>query len=128
MGFFDLFRRRRPPPPGAVVSFDDEFVTCRRYDGLVETVKWTDLRHVAIHATDGGPFVDDVFWVLMGESTRCVVPSEAVGMDRLLKRLHQLPNFDFEAAIAAASCTENRIFPCWQRTASRENFKNGFRQ
>lgn len=115
MGFFDLFRRRRPPPPSAVVSFDDEGVTCRRADGLVETAKWADLRSVAILTTDGGPFVDDVFWVLMGETTGCVVPSDAAGMDRLLKRLHQLPDYDFEAAIAAMSCTENRVFTCWQR-------------
>ena len=117
MWLLDFFRCRKPSSlPRAAVSFDEEGVTCRRSDGLVEAVKWSDLQSVAIHTTDAGPAVDDVFWVLMGESAGCVVPSESTGMDLLLKRLHQLPNFDFEAAIKAMSSTENHIFRCWQRT------------
>jgi hypothetical protein len=114
MGWFDLIRGRKAPQ-GAVVSFDEEAVTCRRSSSLIETVKWSDLRAVAIHTTDAGPFVDDVFYVLMGETTGCVVPSEAAGMDLLLERLHKLPNFDFQAAIKAMSSTEDQVFPCWQR-------------
>jgi hypothetical protein len=116
MWLFDFFRRRtRSTPQRATVSFDDESVTCRRPNGLVEVVRWADLNAVFIHTTDAGPFIDDVFWVLAGGESGCVVPSEAEGMDQLLKRLQQLPNFDNSAVIEAMSSTENREFLCWQR-------------
>lgn len=131
MGLFDFLRRparttsqqpvaslTRSEP--SVVSFDDESVTCRRPGGLVETVRWSDLRAVIIQTTDEGPFVDDVFWILVGETSGCVVPSEAEGMNRLLERLQRLPNFDNETLIAAMSSMENRRFLCWKRSALDE--------
>jgi hypothetical protein len=99
----------------AVVSFDDELVRCQRPGGLVETVKWSDLRAVLIQTTDAGPLADDVFWILAGEESGCVVPSEAAGMERLLERLQQLPGFDNQALIEAMGSTDNRRFLCWQR-------------
>jgi hypothetical protein len=111
-----FFRSPAPASPQrATVSFDDQSVTCRRPGGLVETVRWSDLQIIFIQTTDKGPAVDDVFWVLGGGDSGCVVPSEAEGMDLLLPRLQHLPNFDNNAAIAAMSCVENREFLCWQR-------------
>lgn len=121
MGLFDLFRRRSPTPSArSVVSFDDESVTCRRPGGLVETVRWSDLRAVIIQTTDAGPAVDDVFWVLVGKTSGCVVPSEAEGMNPLLERLQRLPNFDNHAVIAAMASTDNQKFLCWERPVSTE--------
>jgi len=107
-------------PQRAIVFLDDESVTCRRPGGLVENVRWSDLQIVYIQTTDAGPGVDDVFYVLGGEESGCVVPSEAEGMDFLLQRLQRLPNFDYAAAIAAMSCAENREFLCWQLPKSVE--------
>jgi len=56
--------------------------------------------------------LDDVFWVLVGESGGCVVPSESDGADNLLSRLQKLPGFDNEALISAMGCTEDRKFLC----------------
>ena len=78
-------------------------------------VRWSELQTVSIQTTDAGLAVDDVFWVLAGEETGCVVPSESEGMDRLMERLQRLPEFDYCAAISAMSSTENRTFLCWQR-------------
>ena len=84
MGWLDFFRRRAPATPQrAIVTFDDESVICRRPGGLVETVRWSDLQIVYIQTTDAGPFGDDIFWVLGGVESGCVVPSESEGMDRL---------------------------------------------
>jgi hypothetical protein len=113
LAWFD--RLRRPSPGVAVVSFDDDAVTCQRPDGLVETLRWADLRSVTILTTDQGPRVDDVFWVLEGEATGCVVPSESAGMDRLLVRLQQLPGFDNDAVIRAMGSADDAEFPCWRR-------------
>jgi hypothetical protein len=66
--------------------------------------------------TDHGPFVDDVFWLLIGEDGKgCAVPSEAEGMKALLERLQRLPGFDNEAVIAAMGSTSNARFRVWKR-------------
>ena len=119
MAWLDLFRRLVKPktPARAAVSFDDLSVRCRRPDGLVETVRWAELRAVVIHTTDAGPFVEDVFWVLAGDQSDCVIPSDAVGMKPLLNRMQELPGFDNAAVIEAMGSTDNREFLCWQRQA-----------
>jgi hypothetical protein len=98
MGLLDFLRRQKPvartATPSAVVRFDDDAVTCTRSNGHTETVRWSDLQAVIVHTTADGPFSDDLFWVLVAHEGGCVVPSEAVGCDRLLKRLQELPGFD----------------------------------
>ena len=121
MGWFAFFRKLAfASRQRATVSFDDESVTCSLRGGLVETVQWSDLQVVYIQTTGAGPALDDVFWVLGGGKSGCVVPSEAEGVDLLLPRLQRLPNFDNQAVIEAMSCTENREFVCWRRPATVE--------
>ncbi|MBI2808906.1 MAG: hypothetical protein HYX68_28320 [Planctomycetes bacterium] len=135
MGWLDFFRWSTPTktpqsalplatPPTTMVTFDDEAVTCRRADGVVETVRWSDLQIVCIRTTDAGPAVDDVFWVLGGSASGCVVPSEAEGMNLLLERLQHLPGFDNNAAIQAMSCAENHTFLCWKRPGISDSGDN----
>ena len=109
---------RRGP---TVVEFDDLSITCRRPSGLVETVQWSDLEAVIIQTTDQGPLLDDVFWILVGKKSGCVVPSEARGSNELLTRLQDLPGFDNRLFIEAMKCTENEKFVCWRRDAASEN-------
>ena len=99
----------------SVVEFDDLSISCRRPSGLIETVRWDDLRAVFIQTTADGPAVDDVFWVRAGEKSGCVVPSEAEGCDKLVERLQRLPGFDNAAVIEAMTCTEDRQFVCWRK-------------
>ena len=86
-------------------------------DGRTEEIRWDDLREVGIITTDAGPYVDDVFWVLLGDEGGCVVPSEAEGSAELLKRLQELPGFDDGAVIRAMVCTDNERFVVWQRAS-----------
>lgn len=125
MGFFGLFRRakeilrgkgksERSMYPRCIVEYDETGVTCTYPDGHAESVAWVDLRVVTIQNTSDGPFVDDIFWILIGAAGGCVVPSESVGMQALQTRLGQLPGFNWEAAIASVTCTDDREFLCWK--------------
>lgn len=78
-------------------------------------MRWSELRAVLIKTTSDGPWVDDLFWVLVGERGGCVVPSEAHGCDQLMQRLQQLPGFDNDVIIEASAVTEDRTFVCWKR-------------
>lgn len=108
-----LFRRARPD----VIRFDQQRVVRERADGQEESVLWSELTEVDIVTTDGGPFTDDLVWVLLGERGGCLVPSGAQGASELLARLQQLPNFDNMAVIAAMGSTDNARFLVWQRQA-----------
>ena len=98
------------------VECDDEGVFRTWGDGQEESVRWDQLAEIEIVTTDQGPIVDDVFWLLIGEDGKgCAVPSEAEGMNELLKRLQQLPDFDNEAVITAMSRTSHARFRVWKR-------------
>ena len=119
MNFFGWFRRRRPQARERVVVTEDEIIRTRP-DGATETVRWEDLTEVGIITTDEGPFVEDVFWILVGadERTGCAVAQGAEGNEELLARLQKLPGFDNEAVIQAMGSTTNARFTCWQRPGS----------
>src|ERR1700754_3030753 len=111
--------RARPAvsnPEGAfVVTMSDDLISCARSTGLIESVRWDDLKEVAIVTTDEGPFAIDVIWLLVGESSGCVVPQGAAGEQELLVRLQTLPGFNNEALIEAMTSTRNRKFVCWEK-------------
>ena len=119
MGFFSRWFNRKEAsmskPIQHTVTFDDEQILHVLADGRQEKVSWAELQNVVIVTTNGGPFLEEVFWVLSGENAGCLIPSSADGMGELLTRLQQLPDFDNEAVIAAMSSVENEKFPCWQR-------------
>jgi hypothetical protein len=100
-----------------VVTFDEEKLTCTRPDGLVEEVRWDDLRAVLVETNDLGPFASDVFWILVGTASGVVVPLGASGEEAMLARLQELPGFDNQLVIAAMTSTENQRFRCWERVS-----------
>lgn len=100
------------------VTFDEEEVVRTMPNGTQERIRWVDLREVYIVTTDEGPVVDDVLWVLRGETSGCLVPSESDGMGELLCRLQQLPSFNDNAVIKAMGCTSNATFHCWTSNAA----------
>ena len=103
------------------VVFDSEAVRCHRPGDKDESIMWTDLDAVLIETTDEGPFVPDVFWLLLCKDMKsgCVIPQGATGEEQLLDELQKrLPAFDNQAMIAAMTSTENQRFLIWQRQES----------
>jgi hypothetical protein len=98
-----------------VVECEGDVVSCALPDGKTERVAWNDLQRVEIITTDEGPGAADVFWMLHGSATGCVVPQGATGANRLLERLQALPHFDNSAVIQAMGSTSNNRFLVWSR-------------
>jgi hypothetical protein len=107
--------RKLKPESEFLVEVSDTRATCRRANGVVESVEWNDLRKVAILTTDAGPFAPDMFWVLEGPNGGCVIPWGATGERRLIDRLQALPGFRNDAIVNAAGLTVNNLIPCWER-------------
>src|SRR5687768_8226449 len=108
------FLKRKPAVPA--VTVDDRGVRRVLGKGKVEAVEWKDLVEVEIVTTDEGPWVDDVFFLLVGgDGTGCCVPQGAPGSETLLDRLQALPEFDNGKVIEAMACSENARFVCWKK-------------
>jgi hypothetical protein len=105
------FGGRKPGAPAIII--DEQGVRRDLGGGRVESVSWDELREVRIVTTSAGPFVEDVFYLLVGDEGGCAVPSFAAG--DLLPRLQSLPGFDNQAVIHAMTCTDDASFVCWRR-------------
>ena len=117
---FDWLKKAfdRKPGPRETIVVDDWGVRRDLGGGAKEEVAWENLVEVQIVTTDQGPFVDDVFFLLVGsDGSGCCVPQGAQGSEPLLDRLQQLPGFDNEEVIKAMSCSEKARFVCWKKAA-----------
>ena len=107
--------RGRYPENRFHVTFDSAGVTCTPPDGRVKHVRWADLIRLEVHTTSGGPRTADVWWVLNGrDGTTCEIPQGARGEKAFSERLLSLPGIDWKAFGAAMTCTDDRLFVCWQ--------------
>ena len=79
-----------------------------------ESVTWASLRSVTILTTDEGPFMEDVWWLLEGESGRVAVPGGAPEVTAIMDRLEQMPGYKPEAVVQAMGSTENARFTVWE--------------
>jgi hypothetical protein len=85
--------------------------------GREESVAWAELTAVQIRTTGGGPFEEDLWWVLAGIDGGALVPGSDPGTAGLLKRLGRLPGFDHAAVIDAMSSVDEADFSCWSGAA-----------
>lgn len=108
------------PESRYLLTIDDTGVTCRQPSGEKESIAWADLDAVVVQTNDSGPCGADVLWLLRSRSSSggCLIPQGATGEEALLSSLQKLPDFDHGQVIAAMTCTDNRSFVCWQRSAS----------
>ncbi len=116
MALFDFLRRKRRTDR---LLITDDGVRRFRPDGLEESVRWEDLAEVGVITTSEGPFVEDVFWILIAQDGKggCAIPQGAEGTDKLLEALQRLDGFDNEAVIQAMASTADARFVCWKRKA-----------
>lgn len=118
MGFFSRFFGKQHKPSGAregSVTFDDEKIVRPLADGGLEVIRWEQVDTVSVVTTDDGPSAPDVYFLIQGDGTGCLVPNEADGAKELLVRLQELPDFDNEAFVLAMGSIGNAEFLCWQR-------------
>jgi predicted metal-dependent HD superfamily phosphohydrolase len=83
--------------------------------GRIDKIMWSELIEADIVTTDEGPFVEDVFLVLIGESGECIVPQSSPAFAQILKKLEQLADYQPDAVIYAMLSTQNARFVVWQR-------------
>jgi hypothetical protein len=95
------------------VEMDEAGVRRLHGDQIAEQVTWEALISVDVVATNDGPGAEDMFFILGGtDGTEVAVPA-GLAPHGLLERLQQLPGFDSDQLILAASSVEQTRFHCW---------------
>ncbi len=101
-----------------VVTFDDDKVSVKRPDDVVETVTWANLDSITLEATHAGGDAAAYIWILWGEGRKsgCVFPGEATGSKDLQKELStKLESWSTRQLSEALASTENGTYTLWQK-------------
>jgi hypothetical protein len=102
-----------------VLQITDRSVRRELPGGKHEEIAWADLREVWILTTDEGPFVDDLYFGLVGRDGKGVaVPQGLATQHDLLAHLQKLPGFDNTAVVQAMGSTVNQRFLVWRASTS----------
>lgn len=80
-----------------------------------EQIDWNDIEEIKLANTDEGPFLTDVWLLLMGNGKRCSIPQGSEGWDKVYNIVSKYDEFNFENVIKSASCTGNQIFKLWKK-------------
>jgi hypothetical protein len=121
---FTAWRRKRRqerreallPERKVVVSFDESGISAAFPGGPTEAIAWSEVQRVAIETNDSGPWGADFWWLLEGETRRCVFPQGATGDAEAMAAFpSRFPGFNHTAVIKANCSTSNARFLCWER-------------
>src|SRR4051812_42534837 len=82
---------RQPEKFRAVVT--DEGVACEHPRRPREFISWGAVRQICLVSTSDGPFLPDLWIVFEGDGCGCSLPTEAEGIDFVMKSFDRFPGF-----------------------------------
>lgn len=92
-----------PGGPFTVIMTADE-LACEHPKRARESIRWDAIKEVRLVTTSEGPFLPDEWYVFMGDSGGCSIPSEARGFEALMTEFDtRFPGMDYEAIIKAGT-------------------------
>jgi hypothetical protein len=80
-----------------------------------EIINWDEIEAIKIANTDEGPFLPDVWLLLIGKEKGCSIPHGSKGWEEVYNIVSKYPGFNFENAIKSACCADNEIFDLWKK-------------
>ncbi|GAA3582118.1 hypothetical protein [Snuella lapsa] len=119
MGLLDrLFKKkevRKQPEDYYDISITDDYVMVEHPKRDIEKINWDEIQEISIVTTDEGPFLPDVWLMLMGNDKGCSMPQGAPKYDEVYDIVSKYDGFDFEEVIKAATSTDNAKFELWKK-------------
>ena len=103
------------PEDDYLVTLTDEYVQVIYPDGTSGRVNWNEIAEIKIRTTNEGPFLPDVWLILIGKDTTCSIPQGAGGYDEVYDIVSKYEGFSFEQVIKSMTCTDNAEFELWKR-------------
>jgi len=122
MGFFNKIfggkskaTNEKQPEDYYEVELTDKSITVTHPNRPTEQIDWSDIEEIKLANTDEGPFLPDVWMILMGNGKGCSIPQGSDGWNKVYDIVSKYEGFNFENVIRSASCTDNQIFELWKR-------------
>ncbi len=97
------------------VEVTETFIKVVHPSRPVEQIEWSEIEEIKLLNTDAGPFLPDIWLVLMGNGKGCLIPQGTEGWDTVYDIVSQYEGFNFENVIKSACCSDNRIFELWKK-------------
>lgn len=118
MGILDrLFGKLKPknPEDEYLITATEEFIKVEHPRRETETILWKDIEAIKLINTDEGPFAPDIWLVLIGKDSGCLIPQGSKGFETVYNIVSEYENFNFENFIESMSCTDNAEFLLWRK-------------
>ncbi len=81
-----------------------------------EEIDWEEIEEIKIITTDEGPFLPDVWLILMGKNNKgCSIPQGSAGWTKVYDIVSKYEGFNFDKVIESATSTENKVFDIWNK-------------
>ncbi|MBC9798448.1 hypothetical protein [Sinomicrobium weinanense] len=80
-----------------------------------EQINWNEIEEIKLVNMDEGPFLPDVWLILMGNGKGCSIPQGSEGWNKVYDIVSNYEGFNFENVIKSASCADNKTFDLWKR-------------
>ncbi|NHI93042.1 MAG: hypothetical protein EAX96_11110 [Candidatus Lokiarchaeota archaeon] len=84
-------------------------------DNYSKTMLFKDLIKVKIVTTDKGPWLPDVFWILITPTATITIENEAPFIQMVLFLLQKLPGFDNDMVIKAMQSSDYAEFVVYEK-------------
>jgi hypothetical protein len=92
-------------------------------DGKIDSVQFSELDLVMIEATESSTYEIDLSWHLLDGNGFHIISNDAHGIEDLLAKLQQMPNFNNAACLEAIGTTSPGLFICWSRNESLNGYE-----
>lgn len=93
----------------------DEYIKVTHPGQPEEKINWSEIEEIKLINTDEGPFLPDVWMVLIGSDKGCSIPQGSKGWDDVYDIVSKYKGFDFDNVIKSATCTDNAEFSVWSK-------------
>lgn len=93
----------------------DVYVKVTHPKRKTEQIDWNEIEEIKLINTDEGPFLPDVWLILMGNGKGCSIPQGSDGWNKVYDIVSKYDGFNFENVIKSASCADNETFELWQK-------------
>ncbi len=102
-----------PGGPYTLILSEDEMV-CEHPTRSKESIRWDKIDEIRLITTDEGPLLPDMWYVFIGESGGCSVPSEAKDFDLLWDEIKKrFDGFNYNAIIEAGTDNDQKVL--WKK-------------
>lgn len=97
------------------VELTEKSIIVTHPDRPTEQIDWNEIEEIKLANTDEGPFLPDVWLILIGHGKGCSIPQGSEGWDKVYNIVSKYEKFNFENVIKSAGCTDNQIFELWTK-------------